>query len=135
MVVWAYRRQIAQLKKVAMQPLDFTVRAKRWVLVACISALLFLLGVTSEYAREQRRDNDKLREEAMRRFQEQYSADIQERLGRVELRTKMHSEEMAEFRASMKEFSKTVSDHGLAVRELAYQVRVLGNKVAASGRD
>ncbi len=133
-MVRAYRRHLNLLRMAAMKPIDFRVSAPRWLLVACISALLFLLGVTSEYAREQRRDNDKLREEAMKRFQEQYSADIQERLGRVELRTKIHSEEMAEFRSSMKEFSRTVSDHGLAVRELAYQVRQLGNKVALANR-
>jgi uncharacterized membrane protein len=80
----------------ALKP--FLLAAPRWILVASISALLFLLG-------------------------------------NVEGMVKFHSEEMTEFRSSMKEFAHTVADHGNAVRELAYQVRQLGNKVVIAARE
>ena len=108
------------------------VKAPRWILTASIPSLLFLLGVTSEYAREQHGENERLARERQKQFEEVYTDDFRERIGRVEAMVKFHSDDMSEFRISMREFARIVADHGSAVRELAYQVKQLGLKVEAA---
>lgn len=88
------RTALTEIGRMAMKP--WQLAAPRWALVFAISSLVFLLGVTAEYAREQHRDNEMLREEAQRRFQEVFSDDIRVRLFGVELAERRHSAEHAE---------------------------------------
>lgn len=95
----------------------------KWIPIIYFWGMTAALGWLGNEAWSTRQDNERLREESLRAFQQTYREDIRERLGVHEARLNNHSEMLNDFRESINKLTGGLFDLSKEVKLLRMEIR------------
>lgn len=127
------RELVSQARAMLMKGVPLPT-APRWVLLASIAALVYALGGVSSYALSQKLENEGLRTEQFKRFQDQVRDDYAGRLRVNEERIALQAQTISELQQTQRETARALVSLKEALAESTWQMKLLTIQMEKAAR-